>query len=246
MELKFCLLVMFNFLIQYILTIKKYIVKNQFLLVKHKVLFNLPPQVLIMLIFILIFALTFHEFGHAYVAHLCGDDTAKNAGRMTLNPIVHLDLFGSIMLLIAGFGYAKPVPVNSNNYRVHNADFYIALAGPLMNLLLGVGAAVLFSYLERNNLSSIVGFPLLELLYLFIFINFNLCLFNLIPLGPLDGISVLPHFLPVDLKIRFQRWNYRYGSQALMGLVMISMFLPGFSAFSWITYISKNMINRLL
>ena len=69
---------------------------------------------------------------------------------MTLNPFVHLDLFGSLMLLIAGFGYAKPVPVNPNNYRVRNADFYIASAGPLMNLLLGVGAALLFSFLVKN------------------------------------------------------------------------------------------------
>ena len=209
-------------------------------------LFSLPPQVLIILIFSLIFALTFHEFGHAYVAHLCGDDTAKKAGRMSLNPFVHLDLFGSLMLLVAGFGYAKPVPVNSNNYRVRNADFYIALAGPLMNLLLGVGASFLFSLSVKNNLSSIAGVPLLEVLYLFIFINFNLFLFNLIPLGPLDGNSVLPHFLPVDLKLRYQHWNYQYGSHALMGLVMLSMLLPGFSAFSWITSISKSMINGLL
>ena len=87
---------------------------------------------------------------------------------------------------------------------------------------------------------------MLELLYLFIFINFNLCLFNLIPLGPLDGNSVFPHFLPVNLKRRFQYWNYRYGSQALIGLVVLSMFLPGFSAFSWIASISKSMINGLL
>ena len=209
-------------------------------------LFSLPPQVLIILIFSLIFALTFHEFGHAYVAHLCGDDTAKKAGRMSLNPFVHLDLFGSLMVLIAGFGYAKPVPVNPHNYRVRNADFYVASAGPLMNLLLGLGASFLLSFLAKNNFSVFAGVPVLELLYLFIFINFNLCLFNLIPLGPLDGNSVFPHFLPADLKIRFQNWNYRYGSQTLIGLVLLSMFLPGFSAFGWITSISRSMINGLL
>ena len=225
---------------------KTYITNNSFLLIKSTVLFSLPPQVLVILIFSLIFALTFHEFGHAYVAHLCGDDTAKNAGRMSLNPFVHLDLFGSLMVLAAGFGYAKPVPVSPNNYRVRNADFYVASAGPLMNLVLGVGAAFLFSFLAKNNLSTLAGVPILELLYLFIFINFNLCLFNLIPLGPLDGNSVLPHFLPVNLKLRFQHWNYRYGSQALIGLVVLSMFLPGFSAFSWIASISKSMINGLL
>ena len=209
-------------------------------------LFSLPPQVLIILVFSLIFALTFHEFGHAFVAHLCGDDTAKNAGRMSLNPFVHLDLFGSIMVLVAGFGYAKPVPVNPNNYRVRNADFYVASAGPLMNLLLGFGATFLLSFFANNNLTNLAGIPMLELLYLFIFINFNLCLFNLIPLGPLDGNSVFPHFLPYKLKLRFQNWNYRYGSQVLIGLVLLSMFLPGFSAFSWIASISRSMIHGLL
>ena len=107
-------------------------------------LLSLPPQVLIILAFCLIFALTFHEFGHAYTAHLCGDDTAKAAGRMSLNPLVHLDLFGSLMVLIVGFGYARPVPVNPNNYRVRNDDFYFASAGPLMNLLLGIIGAFLY------------------------------------------------------------------------------------------------------
>ena len=209
-------------------------------------LFSLPPQVLIILVFCLIFALTFHEYGHAYIAHLCGDDTAKMAGRMTLNPIVHLDFFGGLMVLIAGFGYARPVPVNPGNYRIRNADFYIASAGPMMNLLLGLGASFLHSFLVQNNLILLAGVPVLDLLKLFIFINFNLCLFNLIPLGPLDGNSVFPHFLPSDLRRRFQNWNYRYGSQTLIGLVILSLLLPGFSAFSWISSISISMTNGLL
>ena len=209
-------------------------------------LLSLPPQVLIILAFCLIFALTFHEFGHAYTAHLCGDDTAKAAGRMTLNPLVHLDLFGSLMVLIVGFGYARPVPVNPNNYRVRNADFYIASAGPLMNLLLGIIAAFLYGVLAQNSITILAGVPLLFLLKLFIIINFNLFLFNLIPLGPLDGNSVFPHFLPANLRIRFQHWNFRYGSYALMGLVLLSILLPGFSAFSWITSISMSMTNGLL
>mgnify|MGYP001288183944 CR=1 FL=1 len=209
-------------------------------------LFSLSPQLLIILVFSLIFALTFHEFGHAYIAHLCGDDTAKIAGRMTLNPIVHLDLLGSLMLLMVGFGYARPVPVNPRNYRIRNADFYVASAGPIMNLLLGLSASFLFSFLARNNLTLLAGIPVLEILYLFILINFNLCLFNLIPLGPLDGNSVFPHFLPSDLRQRYQNWNYHYGSQALILLVLLSMFLPEFSAFSWISSLSKSMISGLL
>ena len=209
-------------------------------------LLSLPPQVLIILAFCLIFALTFHEFGHAYTAHLCGDDTAKAAGRMSLNPLVHLDLFGSLMVLIVGFGYARPVPVNPNNYRVRNADFYIASAGPLMNLLLGIIGAFLYGILAQNSITILAGVPLLFLLKLFILINFNLFLFNLIPIGPLDGNSVFPHFLPPNLRIRYQHWNFRYGSYALIGLVLLSILLPGFSAFSWITSISMSMTNGLL
>jgi Zn-dependent proteases len=209
-------------------------------------LLSLPPQVLIILAFCLIFALTFHEFGHAYTAHLCGDDTAKAAGRMSLNPLVHLDLFGSLMVLIVGFGYARPVPVNPNNYRVHNADFYIASAGPLMNLVLGIIGAFLYGILANNSITILAGVPLLFLLKLFIIINFNLFLFNLIPLGPLDGNSVFPHFLPPNLRIRYQRWNFRYGSYALIGLVLLSILLPNFSAFRWITSISMSMTNGLL
>ncbi len=209
-------------------------------------LLSLPPQVLIILAFCLIFALTFHEFGHAYTAHLCGDDTAKAAGRMSLNPLMHLDLFGSLMVLIVGFGYARPVPVNPNNYRVRNADFYIASAGPLMNLLLGIIGAFLYGILAHNNITILAGVPLLFLLKLFIIINFNLFLFNLIPLGPLDGNSVFPHFLPQNLRIRYQHWNFRYGSYALIGLVLLSILLPNFSAFSWISSISMSMTNGLL
>ena len=209
-------------------------------------LLSLPPQVLIILAFCLIFALTFHEFGHAYTAHLCGDDTAKAAGRMSLNPLMHLDLLGSLMVLIVGFGYARPVPVNPKNYRIRNADFYIASAGPLMNLLLGIISAFLYGILAQNSITILAGVPLLFLLKLFIIINFNLFLFNLIPLGPLDGNSVFPHFLPPNLRIRYQHWNFRYGSYALIGLVLLSMLLPNFSAFSWITSISMSMTNGLL
>ena len=209
-------------------------------------LLNLPPQVLIILAFCLIFALTFHEFGHAYIANLCGDDTAKAAGRMSLNPLVHLDPFGSLMVLIAGFGYARPVPVNPNNFRVRNADFYIASAGPLMNLLLGIIGSFLYGILAQNNIIILAGIPLLFLLKLFIIINFNLFLFNLIPLGPLDGTSVFPQFLPIHLKILYHRWNIRYGSYVLAGLVLLSILIPNFNAFSWINSISMSMIKGLL
>jgi len=193
----------------------------------------------------LIFALTFHEFSHAYVAHLCGDDTAKFSGRMSINPFTHLDLLGSIMVLIAGFGYARPVPVNPANYKIRNAEFYIASAGPLMNFFLGLSGTLILIFSNKYNIYNLGGIPILEFLYLFILINFNLCFFNLIPIGPLDGSSVFPHFLPYKLRIRFQDWNYHHGTQALMILVILSIILPNFSAFSWISYISKSLIIKL-
>ena len=115
-----------------------------------------------------------------------------------------------------------------------------------MNLLLGIIGAFLYGILAQNNIPILAGVPLLFLLKLFIFINFNLFLFNLIPLGPLDGNSVFPHFLPSNLRIRYQHWNFRYGSYALIGLVLLSILLPNFSAFSWITSISMSMTNGLL
>ena len=209
-------------------------------------LFNLSPQLLIILVISLLLALTLHEFGHAFIAYLCGDNTAKKSGRMSLNPIVHLDIIGSLMILFVGFGYARPVPVNPNNYKVRNADFFVAVAGPAVNFFLGFFGTFILRILAENNLSYLANFPIIEFIYFFILINFNLCLFNLIPLGPLDGNSVFTHFLPSELKIRFQYWNNRYGSQALMALVLISIILPGFSAFSWISKISKNMIQFLI
>jgi len=165
---------------------------------------------------------------------------------MSINPFVHLDLLGSLMVLFAGFGYAKPVPVNPSNYRVRNAEFFIASAGPLMNFFLGLLGILLLSFSNKYNVHNLGGIPILEFLYLFVYINFNLCIFNLIPIGPLDGSSVLPHFLPYNLKIRFQNWNYQYGTQALMILVLLSVVIPKFSAFSWIPFISKSIITKLI
>ena len=155
-------------------------------------IFQLEPQLMLLLIFSLLFALTFHEFAHAAIAYLCGDGTAKYLGRLTLNPLAHLDLFGSLMLLFAGFGYAKPVPVNPRNFRVRNADLYISAAGPLSNLILaGIGAWMLGMSFQ-GGWQTVWDFPLGELLVWFSLINMNLCLFNLLPIGPLDGSSEPP------------------------------------------------------
>ena len=204
------------------------------------------PQLFILLVFSLMFALTFHEFAHAYVAYLCGDPTAKMNGRMNINPLAHLDLFGSLMILFVGFGYAKPVPVDPRHFKSRHGEFYVAAAGPGMNLLLTIAGGILFQIMAKTGLFLGGSVPVGDLLYLFMFISMNLCVFNQIPLGPLDGSYVLPRLLPVDLRIRYDRWNQQYGTYVVLGLFLVSYALPGVNPFRAITVISKSFIGFLL
>ena len=204
------------------------------------------PQVLILLCFALLFALTFHEFGHAYVAYLFGDNTAKLEGRLTLNPMAHLDLMGTLMILFIGIGYAKPVPVDPRNMKHPRADLFVSAAGPGMNLLLVLLAAGLFNFLVANDAMIIAGVPMYDLLITFMIINMALCLFNMIPLGPLDGSYVLPHFLPREKGYKYRMWNERNGSIALVLLMVVSFMDIGFNPFSWIFAASKSFISVLL
>ncbi|MEW5994028.1 MAG: site-2 protease family protein [Candidatus Zixiibacteriota bacterium] len=145
----------------------------------------------------ILFALTVHEFFHAWTALRFGDPTARDMGRLTLNPLAHLDLFGTLMMFMSGFrfGWAKPVPVNPFNLRNPRvADFWISAAGPLSNLGLGL----LFGLAFRIADTMTAAIP--EALYLFLFlsvmINVSLAFFNLIPLFPLDGSHILRNLLP--------------------------------------------------
>ena len=167
-------------------------------------LFNLDLPTLITRIIILVTAFSVHEFAHAWVANAFGDDTPRLYGRLTLNPAAHLDVMGSLMLLFAGFGWAKPVPINPYilRRRSDSAVMWVSLAGPLSNLAMAALAALLF----RLNLVAVstatgVIFPTpSQFLLEFIFINLLLMLFNLIPLFPLDGEKVLEYFLPPQQK----------------------------------------------
>ncbi|MHA0855761.1 site-2 protease family protein [Paenibacillus sp. CMAA1364] len=150
----------------------------------------------------IVLAFTVHEFSHAYFANKFGDPTAKLLGRVTLNPTVHFDLFGIVLLLIAGFGWARPVPVNRDNFeRPRLMGALVSLAGPLSNFVLGVvGALVYAGLVQFNILGSITNLKLGEAIsttfYFIIIMNFFLCLFNLIPLPPLDGYRILEDVLP--------------------------------------------------
>jgi Zn-dependent protease len=171
----------------------------------------------------IIIGLTVHEFSHALVAHMCGDSTSKNQGRVTLNPLKHIDFFGFIMLLVAGFGWAKPVQFNEQNLRDPKKDIIkIALAGPLSNAVIAMLLSVLFSALTsvvsvyQNPDSHILSEVTLNAIY----INWGLFIFNLIPLPPLDGSHILLQ--------KFKKFPtlyaglYKYGSLLLFGLIIAS------------------------
>ena len=168
---------------------------------------DLDPSTLISHLFVLVTAFSVHEFAHAWTANYFGDDTPRANGRLTLNPLAHLDPIGSLLLLVAGFGWAKPVPVNpyALRHRSPAALMWVSLAGPLSNLLLAILAAIpfrlgLLSVLDAQ-LAMLSGdshfLPTLsQLLYIFIYTNLLLMLFNLLPVAPLDGDKIADYFFP--------------------------------------------------
>ncbi len=184
-------------------------------------LFQGHVELFLLLVIALVISLSFHEFGHAWVARLFGDDTAERAGRLTLNPLVHIDPLGLIMVMVVGFGYARPVPVDPRNFRNPRADLFVAAAGPAMNLVLAFLTVNLFLAGLATGYFSEAG-PRLFFLYL-AQINLLLMLFNLIPLGALDGHYILPHFLPRELAYRYRVINARYGNYALLALIALSL-----------------------
>ena len=171
----------------------------------------------------LLLAITCHECAHAGVARLCGDPTAQRMGRLTLNPLAHLDPLGTLMIFLIGFGWGKPVPVDVSRLRHPRADALVSAAGPLTNLLL----AYLASRLLRATAPAGEGigssfFTLM--LVVMVELNLALCFFNLIPLFPLDGSHVLEQVLPRDLGARVAFFNHRYGSLLLLGLILAGRF----------------------
>ena len=188
-------------------------------------LFRLPAEALVLLIPTLLFALSFHEFAHAWMAHKCGDNTAARLGRLTLNPLAHLDLFGSLMILFVGFGWAKPVPVDPRFLKKPRSDMMkIAAAGPVSNLLLALTSGLVF---RLQGPYPILSDNLLLMVYYFTSINISLAIFNLIPVSPLDGSQIFSGYL---MKNNPQlAWKIQsYGPQVLFGLILFG-YLTGFS-----------------
>ena len=166
-----------------------------------------------------LWAISFHEFCHGYAAKLVGDPTAERSGRLSLNPLDHFDLVGTLMLLFVGFGWAKPVPINTRYFRHPRRDLVIvSLAGIVGNILTAV-VCVLFLRFLGEPWYRLAGRAGITVLIQMIVINVGLAAFNLIPIPPLDGSRVLEAFLPFRF-LRYYYWLERYGMIILLILLV--------------------------
>jgi Zn-dependent protease len=170
----------------------------------------------------ILFALTIHEFCHGWVADKLGDHTARWAGRLTLNPLAHLDPWGTLMLIFTPIGWAKPVPVDARNLQNPRQDMiWISLAGPGANMLTGLVCGLIIRYLNITNLNapvaSFTGILVSTIFYLLI-ISIALAIFNLLPIPPLDGSKILMGILPLEWAYKFSQIE-RYGFYILIGLI---------------------------
>ncbi|AVM66493.1 site-2 protease family protein [Peptostreptococcaceae bacterium oral taxon 929] len=156
-----------------------------------------------------------HEIAHGFAAYLCGDQTAKNDGRLSLNPLHHLDPIGTICLIFFKFGWAKPVMINPNNFRDRKkGTFFVAIAGVLTNFILAIISVIILKHIHLNEFMQ-------ELLLNIFWFNIILGVFNLIPIPPLDGSKILFSFLPLKYEYYLIKYE-RYGYIILLLLIMSS------------------------
>ena len=181
---------------------------------------------MILLIPVILFALTIHEYSHGIVAYRLGDPTAKYAGRLTLNPLSHLDPVGTLMLFLVHFGWAKPVPVDPSYFQNPRRDMlWVALAGPASNMVMALLSGLVIRMMNANP-AAIQGLAfgpqLVAMMFLSLQINLALAVFNLLPIPPLDGSKIMYGLLPP----KYDHITYnleRYGPGVLLGLVLFGM-----------------------
>ena len=182
---------------------------------------NIDPQVIVLLIPALVFSLSFHEFSHAWMAYRLGDSTAARMGRLTLNPMSHLDPIGSLALIFMGFGWAKPVPVDARYLKNPRKDMVkVAAAGPISNIILAIiGALVLRLLFGTDLLSNSVK----TFFIIFMQINITLAVFNLLPVSPLDGSQILEPFIEKQFGPDIVWKMQVYGPRVLFIIIIFSM-----------------------
>tara|TARA_B100000470_G_scaffold75722_1_gene58188 strand:- start:3083 stop:3718 length:636 start_codon:yes stop_codon:yes gene_type:complete len=182
---------------------------------------NIDPQVIVLLIPALVFSLSFHEFSHAWMAYRLGDSTAARMGRLTLNPMSHLDPIGSLALIFMGFGWAKPVPVDARYLKNPRKDMVkVAAAGPISNIILAIiGALVLRLLFGTDLLSNSVK----TFFIIFMQINITLAVFNLLPVPPLDGSQILAPFIEKQFGPDIVWKMQVYGPRVLFIIIIFSM-----------------------
>lgn len=194
----------------------------------------------------MLLALSVHEAAHAYVAYKLGDHTAKAAGRLTLNPIAHLDPMGTILFLLVGFGWGKPVPVNPHFFKNPERDNALtALAGPVSNLLLATIAFLALKFILQMTPGSVLALLqshthpniflafLCDFLLKFIFVNLGLMAFNLLPVAPLDGSKILSYFIPLRFQDAYDQYM-EYGPYVLLTLLLVGNFMHFDPLGAWI------------
>lgn len=206
---------------------------------------NLSPVELISRLLTLVIALSMHEYAHARAATFFGDDTPRLAGRLSLNPLQHLDPLGSLMLVVAGFGWAKPVPINPDVIRQRSRAgvMLVSLAGPFTNLLLALLAGLAHRLLPAGAAFGGLSF-LNQFLVSFVVLNVMLCVFNLLPVAPLDGEKVLEYLLPEQGQ-RVLAAARPYGMFILLALVFVLPMI-GVDAFGAVVRAPVQVISRFL
>lgn len=188
----------------------------------------------------IIIGFTLHEFAHAYAAYKFGDPTAEKQGRLTLNPIAHIDPLGALFILLAGFGWARPVPVNRHYFkRPKLAGVIVSLAGPVSNLILAFIGFVVLSILYRLGIPTGTSFDMYPFLDIFIYMNLLLFAFNLIPLPPLDGYRIIEDLVSSRVRAKLSKYEV-YGS--ILFIVLIVTGLSNQTIFPWIYFIQSTFI----
>jgi len=207
------------------------------------------PLFLIPFIPVFLLALTLHEFGHAWTALQFGDPTAKLQGRVTLDPLKHLDLIGTLFMFVLHFGWAKPVPVNPANFKPEQrrqAELWVSLAGIIANLLQAVAYALVWRVLLLVNPTMLYDATFLQrFLLLGVLINLALALFNLLPIYPLDGAHVIKNLLPRRQAMPFVAFSQRYGTMILLALILMGTF-SGVSPLSTLIVVPRNWLAGIL